>query len=86
VCLFKITDRKISVQIRPVSADCVGIDIDGVMGVAHCVRAECNVWTWYLLVASGIGQTGTDNGKCWVVLIFTVCAGLTYLLIQSLPP
>ena len=34
---FKIRDRQTSVPIPPLSADCVGIASDGVLGVAQCV-------------------------------------------------
>ena len=34
---FKIRDRQTSVPIRPLSADCVGIASDGVLGVAQFV-------------------------------------------------
>ena len=36
---FKIRDRQTSVPIGPLSADCVGIASDGVLGVAECVLA-----------------------------------------------
>jgi hypothetical protein len=52
----------------------VGIDSDGVMCVVQCVRVECNVWTWYVQVASGSGQTGRTGGKCLFVVMFTGCA------------
>jgi hypothetical protein len=34
---FKIRHRQTSVPIRPLSADCVGIASDGMLGVAQCV-------------------------------------------------
>jgi hypothetical protein len=30
-------------------------------------------WTCYVQVASGSGQTGKTDGKCWFLVIFTDC-------------
>jgi hypothetical protein len=49
------------------------VDVVRVMGVAQCVRVECDVWTWYVQVASGSGKIGRTGGKCSFVVICTVC-------------